>query len=256
MTELAIIDSTPAPISFVCWKWRAEGSARVFESKHVNIVRAMVERWYPRPFRFICVTDDPAGLDARIEAISMPVRFDHIKNPSGANFPSCYSRLWNFSADARVLGARIFQLDIDCVITGDLRPLVDRSEDFVGWCDARFVEHDGQPQNKIAGGAYLLKTGSFLDVWTEFDKKSASRAFEAGNRGSDQGWMSYKLFNLNSGRVGKYTAKDGLMKINWTSPLATRPPKSARIIFTNGNKPPWSRDMRLRYPWIREHWTL
>src|SRR5919108_5142727 len=125
-------------ISFVCWKWRIEGSARFFHANHVNILYAMIARWYPRPFRFVCVTDDAKGLDERIEAIPMPVRFDQLQSPQGARFPQCYARLWNFSREAAVLGERIFQIDIDVVITGDLTALVDRAEDFVGWSDPRF----------------------------------------------------------------------------------------------------------------------
>src|SRR5919108_3974036 len=108
-------------ISFVCWKWQTKQIPRLFLADHVNVLQAMVARWYPRPFRFICITDDRAGLNPAIEAMPMPVRFDHLKSPQGARFPQCYARLWNFSRDAAaVLGERIFQVDIDVIITGDL----------------------------------------------------------------------------------------------------------------------------------------
>jgi hypothetical protein len=232
------------PISFVTWKWHTKDSPRSFAAKHVNIVRAMIARNYPREFRFICITDDPKGLDERIETMPMPVRFDHIRSPQGTRFPNCYCRLWNFSREASVLGERIFQLDIDVVITGDLQPLVDRSEDFVGWCDKRFV------WNKIAGGAYLLRTGSMPQIWEDFDPlTSPAQAFAAGNGGSDQGWMSFKMYPSP-----RFT--EGLVKINWTPSRTREIPKGARMVFTNGVQPPWSHETRRRYPWLKEHWKL
>lgn len=232
-------------ISFVCWKWHTKDSPRLFEAKHVNVLYAMVARWYPRSFRFICITDDPAGLDPRIEQVPMPVRFDHVQNPQGTRFPQCYCRLWNFSREAVTLGERIFQVDIDVVITGDLQPLVNRNEDFVGWCDKRFQT------NKIAGGAYLLRTGSMPQVWEDFDPQtSPAQAFKAGNGGSDQGWMSFKMYPP----PGAWR-NAGLVKINWTPARARQVPPGVRMVFTTGLHPPWSKEQMRRYPWIAQFWT-
>lgn len=229
---------------------------RSFKSSHVNILYEMVARHYPRPFRFVCITDAAAGLDAKIEALPLPAHaggFSGLKNPSGARFPNCYCRLWNFSAEAAaLLGPRIFQIDIDVIITGDLRPLVDREEDFVGWSDKRFEEH------KIAGGAYLLKSGSMKQIWTDFDPASSpAKAAAAGFKGSDQGWMSFRLSvgakDLSPLRVG-FWKNEGLVKINWTEKRSRIPPREARIVFTSGVKPPWAKETRTLYPWVREYW--
>jgi len=233
-------------ISFVTWKWQAAGTSRTFSSAHVNVLYAMVKRHYPNPFRFICITDDPEGLDDRIDWIQIPVRFDDLISPQGKRFPNCYCRLWAFSREAIILGERILSLDIDCIILDDLRPLVDRDEDFVGWSDDEHFA-DG----KIAGGIYLLRTGSMPHIWEDFDpEKSPTQAFERGNQGSDQGWMSYKIYPPK----GKFTVGDGLIKINWTTPGWRRAPKDARIVFTNGVKPPWSSEIQARYPWVKDHW--
>ncbi len=236
-------------ISFVTYKWQQPGSPRVFMSEHVNVLYAQVRRHYPRPFRFICVTDDAEGLDEGIESLSLPVRFDDVPSPQGERFPSCYCRLWNFSKEAQILGDRILSLDLDCVILDDLRPLVDRDEDFVGWCDER---SDGG--SRIAGGIYLLRTGSMTDVWDEFDPMlSPAKHFAAWFSGSDQGWMSYFLKNKD---IGKWRQDAGLVKINWTPQGAKKLPKGARIVFTNGTKPPWSAQTQNSYPWTKEHWRI
>lgn len=236
-------------ISFVTWKWHDPSSTRQrFRSKHVNVLFAMVHQHYPRPFRFICITDDAEGLDPRIEAMPIPVGAIHespLHNPQGPSFPNCYRRLWTFSREATILGERILSLDIDVVILGDVRPLVDRDEDFVGWCDKRFG------WGKIAGGIYLLRTGSLPQVWEDFDPlTSPAEAFAAGNRGSDQGWMSFKMFPP----AGKWSNGDGLTKINWTPARSHTAPHGARMVFTTGAKPPWSKETRQRYPWVRKVW--
>lgn len=236
-------------ISFVCWKWnKLEGRRRHFHSQHVNVLQAMVRRHYPEPHRFICVTDDDEGLDPSIEAIAMPVRFDDLPSPQGERFPSCYARLWNFSAAAAaVLGERIFCLDIDLIIVRDLRPLVARREAFVGWCDERFK------WNKIAGGAYLMTTGAMTHVWDRFDPNvSPGQASAAGNNGSDQGWMSYCLYPPPA----RWGAEDGLVKINWCPTGTGAPPPGVRIAFTSGKSPPWSYEEQQKYPWIMDHWRL
>lgn len=241
-------------IVFVIWKWHVLGSPRLFQSKHVNVVYSMISRWYPRPFRMICITDDAKDLDPRIEVLPMPAaarRMLSLKNPTGARFPSCYCRLWIFSKEAAAMGERIFQLDIDCLIVGDLTPLIDRDEDFVGWTDRHF-----EP-GKIAGGAFMLRTGSMPELWDDFNPaKSPAVASKAGYQGSDQGWMSYRIGKLRadkSRRIGEWR-DHGLVKLNWTKPDAYTAPTGARIVFTNGEKPPWNKDLRTRYPWIRQYW--
>ena len=254
------------PLTFVTWKWRAPErkipiepalGKRGFKSEQVNVLYAMIARHYPRPFRLICITDDADGLDPRIEATPIPqsaAQFLSLINPLGERFPNCYCRLWNFSHEAAaLLGERIFQIDIDVVITGDLRPLIDRDEDFIGWSDKHFEK------NKIAGGAYLLKTGSLKDIWEDFDPVSSpARAFAAGFKGSDQGWMSYKIGNRqratgNGAEIG-YWRDAGLVKLNWTQRGARVPPRGVRLVFTSGVKPPWAKETRAKYPWVREAW--
>jgi hypothetical protein len=218
----------------------------VFLSEHVNVLRSMIARNYPLPHRFICITDDAAGLDSQVEPVPMPETFGDVPSPQGEGFPSCYRRLWVFSRQAqRWLGDRIFCTDIDAVYCRDIRPIVDRFEDFIGWCDHRFN------WNKIAGGCYMLKTGSMPHVWEEFDPlRSPALAFAAGNSGSDQGWMSYKMYPP----PGKWTKQDGITKLRWTPKFAKAPPPHVRIAFTSGVFPPWHPDVQRQYPWVREHW--
>lgn len=244
-------------ITFVTWKWDDANNGRNFECDHVNVVADRVRVHYPKPHRFVCITDDPVGLDSRIEPLPLPVTgLERLVSPAELRrqengkkraFPSCYRRLWNFSPDARrLLGPRIFALDIDVIICGDLRPLADRSASFVGWSDPRFG------WNKVAGGCYLMTTGAHTNVWDDFDPATSPELCKHGNHGSDQAWMSYKLYPPPD----RWTTADGIFKINWLPEIRGRStlPPHARLVFTSGDQPPWSADQQKRHPWIKEHW--
>lgn len=240
-------------LTFVTYKWKGSDPARQFASEHVNVLYAMLARHYHAPFRLVCLTDDPSGLDGAIDAWPLPdTKADLLRAPRhGSNsklFPACYRRLWLFSEEARALGARICLLDIDVIILSDITALLQRkTADFVAWADTK------SSWNKIAGGLWLLTTGSHTDVWTEFcPETSPALAQHAGYRGSDQAWLSYKLYPPQE----RFTAADGVLKIGWLAKGGRHPKAGTRMIFTTGVRPPWDRALQLGYPWVTQHWRL
>lgn len=248
--------------TFVAWKW---DGPRGFHSVHANVLQAAVRRHYPKPHRFVVITDDPVGLSPDIEVLPLPsTGFENLLNPSskapriltlrrrrreirGKELPSCFRRLWNFSREAAtLLGPKIVSIDLDCIVVENIEALVDLDASFVGWCDPRFT------WNKIAGGFYMLRAGSHHDVYESFDAADSPKvANDLGFQGSDQAWMSYKMYPPPR----RWDAADGVLKLKWLTP-ARCPPQHARVIFTSGDKPPWSADVQAKYPWIREHWRL
>lgn len=106
-------------LSVVTMRW-----GRLFTAAHVNALFRGVRRHYARPFRPICVTDDPAGIEPWIEIQPLPTEF--------ADTPRCCRRLWLYSRDRRQdFGPRVLHLDLDTVLTGDLTPLLTRPEPLV-----------------------------------------------------------------------------------------------------------------------------
>lgn len=236
-------------ITFVTWKWKGLDESRVFLSEHVNVLYSMLKRHCHQSFSLVCVTDDSSGLDPDIEHFPMPkTPFDNLMTPHGnANkvFPSCYRRLWMFSKEATILGPRVFLLDIDVIITGSLEPLLRKRADFVGWVDARFG------WSKIAGGAWILNTGSHPEVWEQFDPKTSPlKAFEAGMRGSDQAWISYMLYPPRQ----SFGERDGVVKLGWIRKGGREVPPGIRMIFFAGNLPPWHPQIQLGHAWVKDYW--
>src|SRR5690606_31900955 len=114
-------------LTVITFKWSTPGYRSKYDATHVNTMQRMVARHYPHPHRFVCVTDDPAG----VECETWPLWDDlaSVPNPTWPDRgPSCYRRLKLF---ARPSLGRWVWLDLDAVITGDLSPLWTRPEPVV-----------------------------------------------------------------------------------------------------------------------------
>lgn len=230
-------------ISVVCWIWRGE---REYLPEHVNALRNMFAQHLHLPHRFICISDTLEGFDDGIEVVPEPEaarKLGEMRSPEGRMMPSCYRRLWLFSREARdVLGDRILLTDVDAIITGDVTHLVEREEPFVGW---RPIITWGN-KDRVAGGMYLMTTGAFSDVYEDFDANGIKAARDAGYRGSDQAWISYKL----RGRAAHWPDNAGIFSFgDFNKP--TKPRSDARVIHFAGHLKPW----HIGVPqWVREYY--
>jgi hypothetical protein len=237
-------------ITVVCWRWRAPWRYRsTYAPETVRALQRMVARHYRAPHRFVCVTDDARGLEG-VETI--PIWRDHIDipPPEGRNWPSCYVRLRAFAADAREwFGDRYVSLDLDTVITGDLSPLFDRTEEFVIWNETDW------PETQFYNASLWLHTpGTRTAVWDRFrGRGSAREAYKAGGRGGDQAWISHVL---GKGEA-VFTPADGVLSFRRHIQLGTGGPlpAHARIVNFHGVVDPWSPAAQ-QLPWVREHYGV
>lgn len=232
-------------ISVVCWMWNV--GFRTFLPEHVNVQQRMVARHLPVPHRFICITDELEGFSPAVEVLKTPIaaaKVGSIRSPEGPKFPSCYRRLWTFSAEAKeALGERILLLDIDLVVTGCLSPILEIGADFVGW---RPFRDWGRPL-RFGGGIYLLRTGTRTHVWDDFNgADSIKAARKAGFRGSDQAWISYRL----AGNEVYWDRKSGIYSIRDFRSAKEKLPSDARLVQFNGPQKPW----QCAIPWVKDHW--
>lgn len=234
-------------IAVVCFQWNT--GFREYLPEHVNVLAGSVRRNLPLEHRFYCITDETEGFSEDVTVLPLPEEarpLCSLKNPCGDRFPSSYRRLWLFSKEAAALGDRIFQTDIDCVITDDLSLLFEPDEDFIGW-RPNFVWGNG---DRIGGGTWLLKPGTRAEIWERMSTAPdhwIGKAFRENYRGSDQAIMSYMLKGCTvwPKKSGIYQAQD--MKRTHQYQL----PSDARIVHFNGQKKAWQ--MR-HIPWIKEHW--
>jgi hypothetical protein len=102
-------------VNVICMKW-----GRLYGPDYVNHLRAGVARHLARPHRFVCFTDDAAGLSTDVEALPLP----ELGLPEGHA-----DRRWQKLAVFRerladLTGTTLF-LDLDLVIVDALDPFFD-----------------------------------------------------------------------------------------------------------------------------------
>lgn len=234
-------------ISVVTFKWKKPGYRSVFSSERVNTMRSMVDRHYPDPHRFICITDDPEGIDCDIETVPLWSEHADIPNPTWPlEGPSCYRRLRCFSREfEEIAGRRFVCVDLDVVITGDLRPLWNRPEDFVIYAS----DYVGNAYN---GSMWMMTAGARAQVWERFDPtESPKLTRQARIQGSDQAWIQYVLPN-----EAMWTSKDGIVTYQRHCLRFNRGqlPAGARVVLFHGRVDPWSQAARTKSPWVLEHY--
>lgn len=90
--------------------------------EYVNVLADMVNRNVEYAYRFICLTDDPSGLDEGIETINLPEGLEGWWNKVALFKPGLFPKR-----------SRIVFLDLDVVIVGPLEPVVDTKGIAADW---------------------------------------------------------------------------------------------------------------------------
>ncbi len=233
---------------------------RNYLPEHVALMAAGLKRHMTSDYRFVCITDDTNGDFGGAEVMETPMmarRLGIARTPEAERFPSCYRRLWLFSEEARVRfgPGRVMLTDVDALVTGDWTPLFDYPNDFVGWY--RPKGSWGDVERRVAGGTWLLRTGTRTEVYDDFIRDTATAirgARGAGYRGSDQAWISYKLaehaFTWPE-PSGIYSIRDFTRKNRGM--IVTDIPDDAKVVHFNGLYGPWDREMQIKHPWVGDY---
>lgn len=215
-------------LTIVTWLWKTTGWRTGYGAEHVNTLQRMVAANLSIPHVFKCFTDMPEGIDCETYPLWASPPTDTHKTK-----PNCYRRLKAFGTELRpFLGEKFVSLDLDCVICGDITPILDKKDDFL------ILEGSSSPYN---GSMWMMKTGSRKKVWDDFSPQSspiiaAQQKTPQGRPyyGSDQAWISYKIPGEKT-----WSKKDGIYQ--YVYDIKDKPfPNDARIIFYAGAEKPWS----------------
>lgn len=203
-----------------------------YTADHVNTLGRMLERHLTIPYEFVCITDDPTGIEYR----TIPL-WDKCRHLGG-----CYNRLYAFSEDMTLLGDRFALIDLDVVITGNC--------DHIFSIDADFAMHEytypDRPNQHYNGSLIVMDRGARHQVWDEFDPDSTPQAIAADETriGSDQKWISTVL-GKGEQRIGTEHGVYEALRIRDALPT------DAAMVFFSGPRDP----SKARHGWIRQHYT-
>ena len=98
------------PVNVICMKW-----GKLYGPEYVNYLRAGVGRHLKRPFRFVCFTDDAAGLRDDVQALPLP----ELGLPKGQG-DLRWRKLAVFGKQLHDLQGSTLFLDLDLVIVDGL----------------------------------------------------------------------------------------------------------------------------------------
>lgn len=180
------------PVNVLTLKWGA-----MYSSEYVNRIYRGVKAHLHRPFRFVCVTDDPEGLAEGIEASPFPEKPDWLKpNARYPGWPNIYVKLLVFRKGfANLVGPTLF-LDIDQIIVGDLDGFFDYKP------GAFCIIHNWVALRKrlfrkipFCGNSscFRFDAGERSDYIYEKFKSESAEAMDAAVYGTEQAYMTHAV---------------------------------------------------------------
>ena len=234
-------------LKVVCFKWQNERKGYSLPSmsvlgqytaKHVNKLYHEVTQHLSIPHEFICITDDPTGVECK----TIPL-WNKCKALGG-----CYNRLYIFSEDMReLIGERFVCIDLDVAVTGSLDELFSRQEDFI------INQYHGNGhdflEQRYNGALIMMSAGCRSQVWEQFEQDDSpqimQQEFDARRRiGSDQAWISYVL---GKGEA-VFSESDGVFEFRKVQEDNRR---DTRLVFFAGRRDP----SLMTSGWVRQYWN-
>lgn len=175
-------------LNILCIKWGTK-----YGADDVNRLRWGVGRWLKRDFRFVCFTDEPSGIDQRIEVQPIPDEPFHnaLRRRVARNGrEGAWPKISLFKPSLSGLSARKVVIDLDVLITGPLEPLIDHAPEHVvmrrEWRYERLARQGGH------GSICILDTKKHPYIYNDF--RADPEGMIERYKGSEQYYTSIRAF--------------------------------------------------------------
>ncbi len=240
--------------NILCMKW-----GKAYGADYVNILHRAVHNHMERRFRFICLTDDPTGLDDGIEVFPIP----DMNLPAARIARGGWPKLCVFAPELYDIQGRVLFLDVDIVVTGGLDVFFEPNKE-----GGLRIIREWLPKLQPFGGnssVFAFEVGSQQQIYEAFmaDQRAAFAAYR-----NEQRFLSAHARGLDYWPSGLCLSfKSSLMRpVPFNFIFAPRrPPPDARVVVFHGQPLPeevgqkkwWGRGRRRgRAPvrWVRDNW--
>ncbi|NOT16338.1 MAG: glycosyltransferase [Methylotenera sp.] len=139
-------------VNVICMKW-----GHKYGPEYVNRLFNMVQRNLRLEHRFVCLTDNSTGLDARIETFPIPDLPISLSGPERG-----WKKLTTFGKSLHDLSGTTLFLDVDIIITGSL------DEFFTEVGDVLIIKEWNARHGKGNSSVYRFTIGAHADVLSNF----------------------------------------------------------------------------------------
>ncbi|MEO5736490.1 MAG: glycosyltransferase [Variovorax sp.] len=248
--------AAPPMRHILCMKWGTK-----YEAYYVNKLYAMARRHLSGEFRFVCLTDDAAGIRKEVECFPIP-RLDIRPEAAGVR-DRAWRKLTTLSRDLPDVyglhGQALF-LDLDIVVVGSLDDFFTQPGEFV-------IIKDYRRPWRVTGNSsvYRFTIGAHADVLDHFRTQETALREQFRNEQtylSDYVHKQGKLSYWPSAWCPsfKYHGIPTWPANYWQPPFV---PEGARVVIFHGEcNPPDAlagrRNRRFRFirpaRWVAEHW--
>jgi hypothetical protein len=234
-------------------RWR-QLNYDAYTAAHVNTLQRMCAEMIHIPHRFLCLTDQPAGIEATTAPVWPPIFVD--------GHDSCYRRLRAFDAAwQRSVGTEfILMLDLDVVFWRDATDVIEAAMEHDLTILRGSAYQDGSLCSLYNGGMWLCRAGTRDRIWRQFDPEDMAalklrRRMPNGRKvlGSDQAWYTFACSqgDLTVPTENRFQPP----AVVQYREMRRHHRDGARIVFFAGPQKPWSRVVQKQDPEIHEAWS-
>jgi hypothetical protein len=211
-------------------------------------LQRQVKRHLITPHEFAVITDKPHAFDGDKNIRAIPINLaTHVHN-------TCFVRFFTFHPDgAEIFGERMFQIDLDTLIVGQLDPLVERDEDLVMWRNpSRIPWRDPKMKGRpFYNTSFVLhRCGTRPKLWEFGTIQPKERpAFR------DDQWALSEMLGPDN---PYWDGNDGIYRLGRPdtpgSGVIGVLPDNARIVTFPGSEGKWTeKHIAAANPWIRKY---
>ena len=253
-------------VTVVCTRW-----LDAFPASYVRLLRNAIRANLNRDHRFICVTDNPSGLDKDIESVRMP----DMGIPLKFQQHGCWPKLSIFAPGLLPPDEPTLYLDLDIVVRDKIEPFFDRIEETGGF-------HALREWNPTAWSLLPISMRPDRGVQGSILGFIPSEQFGLYHRFMENQPACFETYRLDQQFLSAVATDRQYWPFAWTASfkwhclryypfnrvLPTVPePKNAKIVVFHGNPRPidlvplgnyrWGTKRKFGYgpvSWVRDYW--
>lgn len=227
-----------APLNVIVYKWNVQpgDSLETYKADHVNWLQEKLDAHLTIPWKMVCYTDDPAGVECETRPLITGSR----------KMVRCTYKLATFSLTG---GYRIAQIDLDMEPVGNLDELFSYDGEFgiLRNC-VRHQRARGGPYNdfEMGGALVMWEAGKHRHVWDDFEAGDW-RSIYKEKRVSDQQWywLSMGTRYGHMSRASDFRAPYDFLQERYPGQLVDvkveAPGPNARLLIYRGKRKPWTK---------------